>query len=421
MVEVKAKTINGSRKNFIWYVNNNSYTNEVFSGNDGEDFNVLSWTHPGVQMALSEDLGSLCSLSDYRYQLEEVIPEARAKFRTVLPEISGIYEPGGSVGIEETKGVDGRLKAVKLDMTSEQVKAFINKMSGIMFVTGAPGSGKTTVALQRVSFLIHQDEARADGSQLVDYAPEKTKVFLANQNLITYTQSLLEQELGIPFAVVDLVPDFITRYLSDIWIFKHNARPHTKQAESRIGQRAREAFFSLCTAQDLRDCWRSYENQISKRLSGAAKTEWLTFVAGLGHEFRAMAEKLAGALANPEALTESFDPIVSPLRMDVVFHKCESVYNDLRDLLKESKHRDEFDSAFLRWLFYAYDPLDCLQRYFSQHTHEGGLRIRDGTGAKADEKETVEGILEDWSGRFYRKEEESWLAWLLRFALPDEE
>ena len=34
------------------------------------------------------------------------------------------------------------LKAVKLNMTPDQARAFISRMSGLMIVTGAPGSGK---------------------------------------------------------------------------------------------------------------------------------------------------------------------------------------------------------------------------------------------------------------------------------------
>jgi len=49
---------------------------------------------------------------------------------------------------------------VKLEMTPAQVKAFISRMNGVLLVTGAPGTGKTTVALQRVRFLYDQQSLR---------------------------------------------------------------------------------------------------------------------------------------------------------------------------------------------------------------------------------------------------------------------
>ncbi|MGD9976161.1 MAG: hypothetical protein AB7S77_24145, partial [Desulfatirhabdiaceae bacterium] len=71
-----------------------------------------------------------------------------------------------------------------------------------------------------------------------------------------------------------------------------------------------------------------------------------------------------------------------------------------------------------KWLYYVYDPVTCLIRYFGSKTHEGGLRIRRGTGARVNEAFVIQQILEDWSNRRYRREEMAWLAWLLRFVLP---
>jgi replicative DNA helicase len=74
------------------------------------------------------------------------------------------------------------LKAVKLDMTRDQIQAFVSRMSGLMIITGSPGPGKTTVAFQRIRFLFDQQDQRESGGRLVKYAPELTRVFLANEN-----------------------------------------------------------------------------------------------------------------------------------------------------------------------------------------------------------------------------------------------
>ena len=70
-------------------------------------------------------------------------------------------------------------------------------MRGVMVVTGAPGTGKTTVAFQRVRFLFDQQNLREAEDVAAVYEPGLTAVFLANQNLIESSRQLLEEELGI--------------------------------------------------------------------------------------------------------------------------------------------------------------------------------------------------------------------------------
>src|SRR5207244_4415710 len=148
-----------------------------------------SWTHPGFQLALAGDLGEEQSVAKAGYTLKAVRPSARARFRQVLPEIRGLYEPGGEVHPEPAvKPVPTLgLKAVKLDMTRDQINAFIAKMYGFMIVSGAPGTGKTTIAFQRIRFLFDQQDLREADEQNVSYEPNLTKVFLANTNLINHT------------------------------------------------------------------------------------------------------------------------------------------------------------------------------------------------------------------------------------------
>jgi len=105
--------------------------------------------------------------------LSEITPLARAKFQNVFPEIIGIYDPGGHFGQIEKVATTTGLKAVKLHMTRDQVHAFISRLRGVLFVTGAPGSGKTTVAFQRMRFLFDEGERRTG----VEYSPENSKIF----------------------------------------------------------------------------------------------------------------------------------------------------------------------------------------------------------------------------------------------------
>ncbi len=398
----------------LWYANTNSTSNEVLG-----EINVVSWTHPGFQIALTADLGEEEDVPALGYTLLSVKPIARAKFSGIEPSISGLYEPGGAVGVREVQRAGSKgLRAVKLDMTKEQVEAFISRMSGLMIVTGAPGSGKTTVALQRVRFLYDQQGLRT-GSKLVSYSPDLTRVFLANTNLIGYTRELLAGELKIPQGVVEFVPRFLREYLGLVWREKAGARPRSRKIQ-QVEDRARQAVFGLTTVSDLRACWREYEEQISRRLQTVEKASWNSSIPKRLNESRQLAEGLSTALVDVGSSARFVsEPLASKVRMDGLFRAVRNPYESLRMSL-HGQLRDRFDLAFAQWLYWVYDPLEVLQNYFLKRGSEAKLRMRHGTGARADESETLDAMKKDWAARLYGSEEIPWLAWLLRFALAEE-
>lgn len=75
---------------------------------------------PRAPGSLGADLNDQEDLSHSGLNVVAVMPTRRARYRSTVPQIQGIYEPGGSVGLttgsvraEKKTG----LKAVKLDMT----------------------------------------------------------------------------------------------------------------------------------------------------------------------------------------------------------------------------------------------------------------------------------------------------------------
>jgi DNA helicase IV len=66
----------------------------------------------------------------------------------------------------------------------------------------------------------------------------------------------------------------------------------------------------------------------------------------------------------------------------------------------------------------VYDPFDGIWSYFKDQFYEGAIRIKNGIAAKMSESEILDNIREDRIKRIYGEEEEPWLAFLLRFALP---
>lgn len=412
MVKVNTVLRGGSvRKNVLWYAHENTSTTQILG-----DVVIMPWTHPGIQRALVEDLNDDYEIEDERYTLEEITPLSRARYDQVLPDIIGIYDPGGRVGNVKELVQQTGLKAVKLQMTKDQVKAFISRMKGVLFVTGAPGSGKTTVAFQRMRFLFDAGEQKSN----VVHTPETSRVFLANQNLIEHSRTLLEKQLEIPPSIVTLVNSFIEEYLDDAWKYKHDALLLTHRAKKRLFSRGREAFFSTCTVDDLKGCWNTYEVQIVQRLGEILETKWEGLSDNNAKQTAALIglkTKILEFATKHQKRKNLHDPASSEVRMDKLYAFCAREYDTIRTTLAR-KDEKKFDDIFLKWLFYVYDPLDAVASYFEGKKHEGKLRIRKGTAAKIDEELIIEQIFENFSDRQYRQEEIPWLAWLLRFALP---
>jgi len=417
MVEVEVLAGNGKQRK-TWYANVGSATNEIFQTENGALY-VLSWTHPGFQLALTRELDEEHHLRSNAYTLKSVCPFARARFKSVTPDVQGLYEPGGLVGAREstpTPPSKSGLKAVKLHMTPEQVDAFVSKMDGFMMIFGAPGTGKTTVAFQRVRFLIDQQELRDSTDNSKPYKSGLTAIFLANENLISYSKTLLSDDLQIPADTVRYVPEFIHSYLDECWDHKQGWRIRQRNI-SKSESRAREAFFHLCRVSDLKGLWRAHEKQIRERVEDCDDANWIDTCEQSGEEAAELSQNLLDSLSfKGTKLAEN--PTYSECRMDSLYMRVRAPYEALRKKLPERARR-RFDERFARWLLWVYDPATSVKTYFTAHTDQGKHRIQLGTGAVLTPDEVVKSIRKDWDQGVYGPEEEAWLAWLLRFSLPE--
>ena len=348
------------------------------------------------------------------YRLLSVKPRAKARFDRLFPNISGVYQPGGAVRPRTTARPKTGLKAVKLDMTPNQVSAFISRMSGLMIVTGAPGSGKTTVAFQRIRFLIDQQGERQEHSRLCTYSPNLTRVFLANDNLVEHAKNLLVYQLRIPDFVVQPVNEFVERYLDHVWAYKHSARPRQRRL-SRLEGAARAAVLGLSDHYDLGRLWEVYERQIANRLESVAAAPWMNVNKDKQNALRTLAGDLS-SYGNRARIGSN--PLQSELSMKAVYSAVVGSYSQARASMSvESGAR--FDTLFQQWLYAVYDPLAALMSYFGDRKSEAAYRMRRGTGDRVDEGAVLGSAVKDWSDRRYGPEDRPWLAWLLRFALPE--
>lgn len=414
MIEGEFEDRDGKVHEFLWYGNEGVQTNLPLSGL-GVPM-VLAWTHPGLQAALVTSLGEEEYLDNPNFRMEYVLPKARARFDSSFPEIRGIYEPGGTVGpaAAPKQARKTGLKSVKLNMTAVQVRAFTSQMQGVMLVTGAPGSGKTTIAFQRIRFLLDQQENAINLP--ITYDIGGVRIFLANQNLFHYSKALLEGELDIPGKVVHLVPEFLSKYLDSVWQHKWNARPIQRRM-IRAEERARDALFGLCKADDLKKCWAAYENQIITRLQSKRHMTWAIITKGIDQTKTADLQKALLVFASN--CKSAMTPLKSVARMDPLFRSIGASYVKLRKALG-SKDQAKFDSEFAKWLFYVYDPVLATHTYLSEHRYPAQTRIERGIAGRGNGDLLLTQILEDLDDRRYGSAEHGIFSFLLRFALPEE-
>jgi len=414
MVEVVIELRNGQEEHWVWYGNERVEVNAPLSYGPI----VLAWTHPGLQAALAADLNDQEDVSHSGLKVVAVMPTRRARYSSTVPQIQGIYEPGGSVGLttgfvraEKKTG----LKAVKLDMTREQVRAFTSYMQGILLITGAPGSGKTTIAYQRVRFLLDQQGEAADLS--VEYDLSGTHILLANKNLMHYSQNLLERELGLRRSMVTLVPDFISSYIENIWRHKWGAR-EIKINMLRWEERGRDAVFGLTNEEDLKTIWAIFERQVRDRLKVQKNMLWTVLTKTSSP--KQTAELQAAIVRFSEQINAGEQvPKNSTIRMDRLHASVQRHYSALRSSLAE-KTQPKFDTEFCKWLYHVYDPIEAMHGFVTKNSYRSKTKIDRGIAGRGDAEKLLAEITSDLSSRRYSKADLGMIAFLLRFALPEQ-
>jgi len=113
----------------------------------------------------------------------------------------------------------------------------------------------------------------------------------------------------------------------------------------------------------MKTCWKTYELQIAERLSTASQSEWST-LQYRRIEQRESQSKLIGRLdefANRQQKRPfSSTPTSSEVSMDRLYWHCSRQYDDLRKELTRPEV-EEFDRLFSKWLYFVYDPIECLK------------------------------------------------------------
>lgn len=416
MVEVDIELRNGKEEHWVWYGNERVEINAPLSGIGAPV--VLAWTHPGLQAALAADINDQEDLYHSGMNIVAVAPMRRARYQSTIPEIQGIYEPGGSVGLRTGQSRSEKktgLKAVKLDMTREQIRAFTSHMQGILLITGAPGSGKTTIAYQRVRFLLDQQSGVADLP--VTYDLGGTRILLANVNLMHYSQNLLEHELGLRRGMVSLVPEFVATYVNTTWSNKAGAR-EIQRKMSRSEERGRDAIFGLTSEEDLQTIWSGLERQVRDRLKVKKNMPWAALTKSTSPEKTSALQSALVGFSEGIAIGEH-PPKKSSIRMDRLYAVISRQYAALRNSLG-GQTQSRFDAEFGQWLYHVYDPISALHSFVTKKSYPCKTKIDRGIAGRGDADKILAAITNDLSKRRYARADLGMISFLLRFALPEQ-
>jgi superfamily I DNA/RNA helicase len=154
---------------------------------------------------------------------------------------------------------------------------------------------------------------------------------------------------------------------------------------------------------------------VADRLGAAASADWVNIDKDGAVQLKALAGALARAAG---AAAVQRDPLKSRLTMGAIYHEVSHAYAAARERMP-ARARSQFDEQFQHWLFWVYDPLSAVAAYFGGRESEAAHRMRRGTAARVNEAEILKQATADWSERVYGPEDRPWLAWLLRFALPE--
>lgn len=127
--------------------------------------------------------------------------------RTLTREEAGWKMDGSEKGLSRSQSHDGHLPPILSLITPDQFKLITSKPNKPMVIQGIAGSGKTTVALHRLAWLLHEDNANLD--------PKKTLVIMFNRALKNYVETTLP-ELNIEGVPILTYSQWVNQLLNDL-------------------------------------------------------------------------------------------------------------------------------------------------------------------------------------------------------------
>ena len=101
---------------------------------------------------------------------------------------------------------DARMKNIISTIQKEQNEVIRAPMNKPMIIQGVAGSGKTTVALHRIAYLVYTYEER--------FRPEDFLIIAPNKFFLSYISNVLP-DLGVDYVRQETFEDFVTNFIKD--------------------------------------------------------------------------------------------------------------------------------------------------------------------------------------------------------------
>lgn len=145
-----------------------------FVDEDGLSFLIYDWRTPIASMYYD------CSPGPASYVTPvgriEGKMELKRQYQIQEGQIRNMFDASETIGDELLqhvlgKGADSQMKSIVATIQKEQNAIIRNDQSRMLIVQGAAGSGKTSVALQRVAYLLYKHRQTIKADQIVLFSP----------------------------------------------------------------------------------------------------------------------------------------------------------------------------------------------------------------------------------------------------------
>lgn len=145
-----------------------------FVAEDGMSFLIYDWRTPIASLYYDYSPG-LASYVTPTGRIEGRM-ELKRQFQIQNGQIRNMFDTSETIGDEILqqvlgKGANSQMKSIVATIQKEQNAIIRNDTSRMLIVQGAAGSGKTSVALQRVAYLLYKHRQTIKADQIVLFSP----------------------------------------------------------------------------------------------------------------------------------------------------------------------------------------------------------------------------------------------------------
>lgn len=185
---------------------------------EDQDLVIMDWRAPAANLYYDSRIGD----ASYKSPMGEIKGEVTLKRQIVVEngDILDIKDIDVTVTddfLQESLSMtsEGRLKEIVATIQEEQNKIIRADMWAPLIVQGAAGSGKTTIALHRMAWLIYNNEETMK--------PENFMILAPNKFFLDYISEVLP-ELGVDETKQTTFKDFAISMLGKVKVAEHGDR-----------------------------------------------------------------------------------------------------------------------------------------------------------------------------------------------------